>query len=193
MDVLKDIASLPLKVLFSNPLVCVLVFIGAAGLLWLPELWLRPMGLDVLREEYRGWIGLVWLVYLGAVVYHLYERLKRGWETSSGERGSRRRMKARLVHLTAGQKAILTRFVQEKRSYLNLLDRSDDVRELVASGILVTGYVHNLDSMLDSYGTYRIDEWALSYVKVNPEAIWLSLEEMRLVDRRLWGEGHSGF
>lgn len=171
MDVLKDIASLPLKVLFSNPLVCVLVFIGAAGLLWLPELWLRPMGLDVLREEYRGWIGLVWLMYLGAVVYHLYERLKRGWETSSGERGSRRRMKARLVHLTAGQKAILTRFVQEKRSYLNLLDRSDDVRELVASGILVTGYVHNLDSMLDSYGTYRIDEWALSYVKVNPEAI----------------------
>lgn len=68
MDVLKDIASLPLKVLFSNPLVCVLVFIGAAGLLWLPEPWLHPMGLDLLREEYRGWIGLVWVVYLGAVV-----------------------------------------------------------------------------------------------------------------------------
>ena len=102
-------------------------------------------------------------------------------------------MKARLAHLTAGQKAILTRFVQERRSYLDLLDKSDDVRELVMSGILTTGYIHNIDSMVDSYGTYRLDEWARSYVMRNQGLIWLELDEMRSVDRRLWGERRSGY
>lgn len=193
MDVLKDIAGLPLKVLFSKPLVCVLVMIGAAGLLWLPGSWLRPMGLDVLREEYRGWIGLVWFVYLGAVVYHLVNWGETRWKKLRGVSGKRRRMKARLARLTAGQKAVLTRFLEGDRSYLDLPTNSDEVRELVASGILVSGYVYNVDPDFDSYGTYRIDEWALRYVTENQGLVWLGAEEMGLVDRRLWGERRSRF
>lgn len=193
MDILKDIAALPLKVLFSNPLVCVLVAIGAAGLLWLPASWLGPLGLDVLREEYRSWIGLVLVVYLGAVVYHSVERLERWWKNSSRVRSKKGKMKARLARLTPGQKAVLTRFVEGKRSFLDLPDNSDDVRELVASGILISGYAHHIDLDLDSYGTYRLDEWVRRFVTANQGLIWLEADEMRLVDRRLWGERRSGF
>lgn len=193
MDVLKGIASLPLKALLGNSLVCVLVFIGATLLLWLPDSRLQPMGLDLWREEHRGWIGLVWAVYLGAVVYHLVERLPRWWKNLSRARSRKRKMQARLARLTAGQKFILSRFVEEDRSYLDLPASSDDVRELVRSGILVSPYVYNVDPDFDSYGTYEIDGRALRFVKENPGAIWLSLDEMRSVDFKLLSKHRSAF
>lgn len=193
MDVLKGIASLPLKALLGNPLICVFVFVGATVLLWLPDSWLRPTGLDLLREEIRVWIGLVWLVYLGAVIYHLVERLPQWWKSLSSARSRKRKMQARLERLTAGQKFILSRFVEEDRSYLDLPASSDDVRELVRSGILVSPYIYNVDPDFDSYGTYEIDGRALRFVKENPGAIWLSLDEMRSVDFKLLSKHRSAF
>ncbi len=165
MENLIDWLKLPKYASWPIVLVCAL-------LLWGPSEFKKGLGLDLFIEQYRIWVGVVLLFFLGTGVSPVFpwaaERSKNLWLKRKRVQWAKRRA----ADLTPEEKKVLRKFVVE-----NTRSRDLNVQNGVVSGLIKVGF---LELAFDvSYGGQRgsftfpvnIQEWAWNYLRENPHLL----------------------
>lgn len=139
-----------------------------AILLWGPQWLVSGLGMSVILSQDRLYFGLLFTVLLGMVLSDLISLTLSG-PINRLEQVRWRRSKAKRLHdLTAHEKLILKRYLDQntRTQYLN-----------VADGV-VTGLVHeeilyrstNIGHLLTGFA-YNIQPWAFDYLRQHPELL----------------------
>ncbi len=139
-----------------------------ALLLWGPQWLVSGLGMSAIVSQHRLYFGLLLAVFLGMVLSDLISLTFRG-PINHLEQAKWRRHKAKRLHdLTAHEKRILRRYIDQntRTQYLNIADG------------VVTGLVHeeilyrstNIGHLSIGFA-YNIQPWAFDYLRQHPELL----------------------
>lgn len=152
-----DLIRLPLRYMIS-------ITIISSILLFSTEVFLGKMGLEELVNDYRMWIGLIFIVSLG---FSLSNIAISSWNSICRKRNSDKLMKLRikrLHELTAREKEILSYFIRNQTRTHKLSYSDGTVHELEAFTIIKR--TSNLGSVVGGF-SYNIQPWAWDYLNKN--------------------------
>jgi hypothetical protein len=144
------------------------LFAASSVLLFAPAPLNATLGITGLIENYRGWIGVVWLVTGSLLLTHLTIAL---WEVAKKWIKGRRRAKTyheSITGLSPQEKEVLVRFVDDQRSTVVLKMGEGVAETLVSKGILFRA--STISQGLD-YFAYSLQPWAWEYLNENPELL----------------------
>ncbi|MFO0806983.1 MAG: super-infection exclusion protein B [Gemmataceae bacterium] len=143
-------------------IVCLCVFLSLV--LFLPNTVADIVGIADFRHDYRGWIGVCWLL---AVTLTVAKGLL--WTKSViGDRLARRSRELLLHELTPDEKGYLVPYISGEVSSLDL-----DVADGVAGGLAGKGIIRAASSIgsLIHGVPYNLQPWARRYLKEHPELL----------------------
>jgi len=180
VDGIADLLKLPARISAA-------IAAAAALILFLPQDWLTPLGLDSLAKDHRGWVGVVFLL---AVLLFLAEISVAAWQKIQAWRAEKkaddaadvsapekstekqeRAFHARLSRLTGDEKELLRMYVESDVRSLTLPFRNGTVMGLVGQSILMRpNQFLNFETREPSAETL-IQPWALEHLKKHPELL----------------------
>lgn len=179
---IPEIAKFALEFLKLAPRYLISVAIVSAALLFFPGSWLERIGLQGFAEEYRQWLGFVFLVSATLWVVAIAAAVWKAIASKFFRRSVRKHVIHRLSSLTEDEKQIL-RYYLAQNTRANMLKVDDGVVQGLVSdriiyrsasmGSLVEGFAHN------------ITNFAWEHLHANPELLNGSTNFYR-TDKRDW-------
>lgn len=140
------------------------------------------MQLTSIIEEYKSWIGGVFLVSGSISVINLIQGLFNNISRVRKKRKLMKRRQEKLRRLTPKEKLILVRYFALNTTSQDLPFNDGVVSELAAYGIITRS------SILSSRGTdfpYNLKPWARDYLNRHPELLYVDEEEEMIIRREI--------
>jgi hypothetical protein len=140
----------------------------AASMLWGPDRYVDGLGLRAFIEDYRNYLGVVFLILLAATIPSALTLVSRPLKRSWTQRRTLHRLRRRLGDLTEAEKAVLRGYLMRGTRTQRLEMSSGVTRSLEAANIIVLG--SNL-GYWDFEFDYIIQPWAWQYLREHPELL----------------------
>lgn len=179
-DILKTI----IEFLKLAPRYLIALGLMAACLLFLPDDFLKKIGVSQFAQDNRSWLGLIFIgttaLFIVSVTGDMFKSIRRWWR----KRRAFTEITNRLHRLTEDEKQIL-RYYIAKQTRANTLRINDGVVQgLVADGILYRST--SMGSLVEGFG-YKISDIAWNYLNVFPNLLEGSTNTYRTDKReRRW-------
>ena len=157
--------------------------IVSALLLWGPDDFKNGLGLQPFIDEYRKWLGGVFLFFLvlglQPIVPFLTKKFiekqkqkKEEEERIKQENELQKQAEAKMKSLTPGEKNILLHYIQNNTRTQDLSIQNGDVSKLISDGFI---YLASKVSYGGRRGSFtfpvNITDWAWGYIHENPEIL----------------------
>ncbi len=148
------------------------IFLSSGFLLFSPKQYLELLGLEGFINQYRPWIGLIFILSFALLVSHITIQV---WSWVNKKYLSRKRLNAsknRLRNLTPDEKKILQRYILKQTKTQSLDIRDGAVNGLVNENILYRSSNVGMMTIFD----HNIQPWAWEFLNKNKDLISLSEE-----------------
>ncbi|MFV1977614.1 MAG: superinfection exclusion B family protein [Candidatus Scalindua sp.] len=157
--------KLPKRVAWPIVFVCAL-------LLWGPADFNKGLGLDLFVEQYRVWVGVVFLFFLATGLTPLapwcYEYIRNKIE----EKRLIDAAKKRVSDLTPEEKEVLRTYIDKNTRSCDLNIQNGVVSGLMSAGFLVLAFKVSYGGTRGSYTfPVNISDWAWEFLRNHPEIL----------------------
>lgn len=152
-------------------------------LLWGPDTFKTGLGLQPFIDDYRKWIGIVFLFFLvvglqplvpflAKKVIDRYSKKKQEKESKQIEQEKKREAEEKLNKLTPGEKEILRYYIQYNTRSQDLNIQNGEVSKLLSDGFIYLASNVSYGGMRGSFTfPVNISDWVWEYVRENPEVL----------------------
>ncbi|MFV1950331.1 MAG: superinfection exclusion B family protein [Nitrospinota bacterium] len=141
-------------------------------LLWGPDAFKNGLGLEPFINEYRKWLGVVFLFFLivglQPIAPFVTQKVKEKYKRLESEK----RAKIKINDLTPGEKAILKYYIKNNTRTQDLSIQDGDVSKLISDGFLYLASQVSYGGMRGSFTfPVNITDWAWNYIRRNPDVL----------------------
>ncbi len=146
--------------------------IVSALLLWGPDDFKSGLGLETFINEYRKWLGIVFLFFLVVGLQPLglfiMQKVKEKYKRLEDER----RAEAKLKDLTPTEIEILRYYINNNTRTQDLSIQNGDVSKLISDGFLYLASQVSYGGMRGSFTfPVNITDWTWNYIRKNPDVL----------------------
>ena len=157
--------------------------IVSALLLWGPDNFKNGLGLQPFIDEYRKWLGVVFLFFLilglqpivPFLTKKIIEKQKEKKEEATRlkqEKELQEQAEAKMKSLTPGEKDIFRYYLQNNTQTQDLSIQNGDVSKLISDGFIYLASQVSYGGMRGSFTfPVNITDWAWDYIHGNPEIL----------------------
>ncbi len=166
----------------QSPTLFLIVSVAIGVLLFGPENLLQQIGLLSVVEQYRSYLGAVFLVSFVGLLASTAVSLQ-GWVFGAlRAKQARKAREARLLKLTSDEKRYLARYLKNDTK-----TQKFDFTDGTAQGLAHAGIIYRATDMSDSniwgtYFAYNMQPWAWEYLNANTHLLDPEFSELTKAD-----------
>ena len=146
--------------------------IVSALLLWGPDNFISGLGLEIFINEYRKWLGVVFLFFLVVGLQPLAPLFMRKVNDAYNNFKGVKKAVEKLMDLTPSEKEILKYYLVKNTRTQDLSIQNGDVSKLISNGFIYRAAQVSYGGMRGSFTfPVNITDWTWNYIRNNPNVL----------------------